>query len=113
MSLHHCIYYAGKRDASKIFQVHSADLCDIFVDANPHHMVNRLVAADLLPTCAKEDVKSTTDVYDKADKIVEKLQRLIDDDKNPFELLKKICDCLLEQTDKTLKDIGTKIMSQL
>ena len=113
ISLHHCIYYAGKRDTSKIFLVHSADLCDIFVDANPHRMVNRLVAADLLPTCAKEDVKSTTDVYDKADKIVEKLQRQIDDDEHPIELLKKICDFLLEQTDKTLKDIGTKMMSQL
>ena len=83
------------------------------MDANPHRIVNKLVSADLLPTCAKEDVKSTTDVYDKADNIVENLQRQIDDDEHPIELLKKICDFLLEQTDKTLKEIGTKMMSQL
>ena len=82
------------------------------MDANPHRIVNKLVSADLLPTCAKEDVKSTTDVYDKADKIVEKLQRQINDDEHPIDLL-KICNFLLEQTDKTLKEIGTKMMSQL
>ena len=76
-------------------------------------MVNRLVSAELLPQDISEDVKSTTDIYDKADKIVVKLQRLIDDDEHPIELLRKICDFLLEQTDKTLKDIGTKMMSQL
>ena len=76
-------------------------------------MVNKLVSAQLLPPNIKEDVKSTTDVYDKADKIVESLQRLIDDDEHPIELLKKICYFLLEQTDKTLKEIGAKMMSQL
>ena len=76
-------------------------------------MVNQLVSAKLLPSHIKEDVKSTTDLYDKADKIVENLQRLIDDDEHPIELLKKICDFLLEQTDKTLKEMGTKMMSQL
>ena len=44
---------------------------------------------------------------------MEKLQRQIDDDEHPIELLKKICNFLLEQTDKTLKEIGTKMMSQL
>ena len=83
------------------------------MDANPHRFVNILVSADLLPQDVKEIIRITTDVYDKADKIVEKLQRLIDDDKHPIELLKKICDFLLKQTDKTLKDIGTKMMSQL
>ena len=112
MSLHHCIH-TGKCDASKIFRVHFADLCDIFVDANPHRMVNKLVSADLLSTSVKEIIQSTTDVYDKADKIVDKLQRQIDDDKNPIELLRKICDFLLRQTDKTLKEIGAKMMSRL
>ena len=76
-------------------------------------MVNRLVSADLLSQDISEVVKSTTDIYDKADKIVGTLQRLIDNDEHPIELLKKICDFLLEQTDKTLKEIGTKMMSQL
>ena len=83
------------------------------MDANPHRIVNRFVSADLLSQNIAEDVKSTTDAYDKADKIVWKLQRQIDDDEHPIDLLKKICDFLLEQTDKTLKDIGTKMMSQL
>ena len=76
-------------------------------------MVNKLVSADLMQTCVKKDVKITTDVYDKGNKKVEKLQTLIDDDEHPIDLLKKICDFLLEQTDKTLKEIGTKMMSQL
>ena len=112
MSLHHYINTV-KCDALKIFRVHSADLCDIIVDSNPHHMVNRLVSADLLPREIKEDVKNTTDVYDKADKIVEKLQRMIDDNEDLIELLKKTCDFLSKQNDKTLKEIGAKMMSQL
>ena len=68
----------------------------IFVDANPHHMVNQLVSAKLLLSRIKKDVKSTTDKYDKADKIMEKIQTLIDNDKHPTELLRKICDFLLE-----------------
>ena len=76
-------------------------------------MVNKLVYTQLLPSHIKEDVKSTADVYDKAHKIVENLQRLIDVDEHPIELLKKICYFLLEQNDKTLKEIGTKMMSQL
>ena len=60
-----------------------------------------------------EGVKSTNNRYDKADKIVGKLQRLIDDDEHPIDLLRKIVEFLLEQTDKTLKEIGTKMMSQL
>ena len=103
----------GKYNPSEVFQIHSADLCDILADANPHRIVNKLVSAKLLSACAKEDVKSTTDLYDKADIIVEKLQRQIDDDEHPIELLKKICGFLIEQTDKSLKDIGTKMMSQL
>ena len=83
------------------------------MDANPHRIVNRLISAGLLPQDIAEDVKSTTDVYDKGDKIVWRLQTLIDDDEHPIDLLKKICDFLLEQTDKTLKEIGTKMMSQL
>ena len=62
MSLHHCIYiyiYIGKLcDASTNFQVYLADFCDITVDANPHHMVNKLVSADLFQTHGKENVKS-------------------------------------------------------
>ena len=83
------------------------------MDANPHRIVNSLVSADLLPRDIAEDVKSITDVYAKVDKIVGKLQRQINDDEHPIELLKRICDFLLEQSDKTLKDIGTKMMSQL
>ena len=76
-------------------------------------MVNRLVSAELLPPDISEVVKNTTDAYDKADKIVVKLQSLINNDEHPIELLKKICNFLLEETDKTLKEMGTKMMSQL
>ena len=93
----------------KIFQAHSTDLCDIIIDANPHCMVNRLViSADLLSQDIKVDVKNTTDVYNKADKIVEKLQRMIDDNEDPIELLKKTCDFLLKENDKTLRELVLK-----
>ena len=93
ISLHHCINVV-KCDAPKIFQVHTADLCDITVDTNPHCMVNRFVSVDLLPQDIKEDAKNTTDVYNEADKIVEKLQRMIHDNEDPIELLKMTCDFL-------------------
>ena len=98
-------------DPSQIFRVHADDLCDIIAGCNRHRIVNKLVSASLVTPATKEDVKSTHDVYDKADIIVEKLQRQVDE--HGVELLKKICDFLLEQTDKTLKDIGTRMMSQL
>ena len=98
-------------DPSQIFEVHAADLCDIIIDCNPHRIVNKLVTASLVTPATKKDVKSTSDVFDKADKIVEKLQKQVDE--HGVELLKKICDFLLEQTDETLKDIGRRMMSQL
>ena len=83
------------------------------VVANPLRMANHLVSADLLPSCIKKDVRSINDTYERADKVVDELQSQIDNDEHPIELLKKICNFLLEQTDKTLKDIGTEMMSQL
>ena len=38
---------------------------------------------------------------------------MIDDNEDLIELLKKICDFLSKQNDKTLKEIGAKMMSQL
>ena len=83
-----------KCNASKIFQIHYGDLCDIIVDANSHCIVNSFVSVHLLPQDIKEDAKNTTDVYSKADKIVEKLQRLIHDNEDPIELLKMTHDFL-------------------
>ena len=108
----HCINTV-KFDASKIFQVHSSNLCDIIVDANPHNMVNRLVSGDLLSQDVKVDIKNTTDVCNKVNKIVEKVQKMVDNNEDPIELLKKDSDFLLKQNDKTLKEIGSKMMSQL
>ena len=52
--------------------------------------------------------------YDKADKIIQALQKRLEATKtNGVEFLRKICDFLLSQEDQTLKDIGTKMMIQL
>ena len=51
--------------------------------------------------------------YDKADTIVEELQRQIDADSNPVQFLIKISKFLQNQKDKALKDIGNEIMEQL
>ena len=38
---------------------------------------------------------------------------MIDDNEDLIELLKKTCDFLSKQNDKTLKEIGAKMMCQL
>ena len=51
--------------------------------------------------------------YDKADKIVEEIQRQLDANSSPTEFLIKICEFLQQQTDSILIDIGNKMMTQL
>lgn len=100
-------------DPSEIFQVHSAKLCDGF-EANPLRSVNNLTAERLLPPHVKKDVGSMSGVtpYQKASKIVEELERQLEADSNPAEFLGKICNFLIKQTYKTLKDIGIEIMTK-
>ena len=91
----------------------SANLCDA-IEADPLRVANRLNACRLIAPSIKKDIKSMSGTaYDKADAIVEELQRQIDADSNPVEFLRKISSFLKKQTDKTLKEIGDEIMNQL
>ena len=53
--------------------------------------------------------------YDKADAIVEELQRQLEAlaDSNQVQFLVKICSFLIAQADKPLKDIGNEMMKQI
>lgn len=102
-----------KCDPSEIFRTHSANLCDA-IEADPLRIVNRLNAAKLIAPNIQKDVKSMSGTsYDKADKIVEEIQRQLDANNSPVEFLTKICEFLQQQTDSILIDIGNKMMTQL
>ena len=100
-------------DPSGIFQVHSASLCNA-IEADPLRIVNSLIAEKLLATHVRNDVTSMNGTaYDKANKIVGELQRQIVGNDNPVQFLRQICDVLKNQEDKTLSNIGTKMMNLL
>ena len=74
-------------------------------------IVNRLLTARLISLDFKKDVESMSgDDYDKANKVVNELQQLVNE--KGIESLKAICDFLLKQ-NRELKDIGTRMKSQL
>ena len=104
------LYYVDTVDPSEIFLDYFADICDA-IEVKPISIVNRLFTARLISFNFKEDVKSMSgDDYDKADKIVNELQRQVEE--KGIEFLKALCDFLLKQYQE-LKDIGTRMKSQL
>ena len=103
-------YCVGMYDPSKIFLVYFADICEA-IEVKPLFIVNRLLSTNLVSSNFKEDVQSMSgDAYDKADKIVNELQRQVKE--KGIDFLKAICDFLLNQ-NHTLRDIGTRMKCQL
>ena len=85
-------------------------MCDA-IEVKPLSIVNRLVTARLIPSNFKDDVQSMSgDNYDKADKILNELQRQVKE--KGIDFLMAICDFLLNQ-NHTLKDIGIRMKHQL
>ena len=106
-------YLYCKRNASEIFQSQFAYLCDA-VEANPLRIVNKLISAGLIAPYIRNDVTTMTGTaYDRANRIVAEIQRLLDADDYPDKFLGKICDFLRKRTDKTLKIIGGKMKKEL
>ena len=104
------LHFIDTIDPSEIFLDYFADICDA-IEVKPLPIVNRLVTARLISCNFKEDVKSMSgDDYDKADKVVTELQRQVQE--KGIKFLKALCDFLLKQNQE-LKDIGTKMKSQL
>ena len=103
-------YYVGTYEPSEIFLDYFADICDA-IEVKPLPIVNRLLTARLISSNFKDDVQSMSgDNYDKADKVVNELQRQVKE--KGIDFLKAICDFLLSQ-NHTLKDIGIRMKSQL
>ena len=104
------LYCVGIHDPSEIFLDYFADICDA-IEIKPLAIVNRLLTARLISSNFKEDIESMSgDNYDKANKVVNELQRQIKEKRT--ECLKAICDFLLNQ-NHTLKDIGIRMKCQL
>ena len=104
------LYCVGTIDPSEIFLDYFADICDA-IEVKPLPIVNRLLTARLISLNFKKDVESMSgDNYDKANKVVNELQRQVEE--KGTEFLKAVCDFLLKQNHE-LKDIGTRMKSQL
>ena len=97
-------------DPSEIFLVYFADICEA-IEVKPLHIVNRLLSANFISSNFKDDVQSMSgDNYEKADKVVNELQRQVQE--KGINFLKAICNFLLKQNN-ILKDIGMKMKLQL
>ena len=103
----HCV---DTIDPLKIFLEYFTDICEA-IQVKPLVTVNRLITARLISSNFKKDVESMSgDNYDKANKIVNKLQQQVEE--KGIVYLKAICDFFLEQ-DHVLQNIGARIKSQL
>ena len=104
-------YFVDTIDPSEIYQEYFADICEAIVKVKPMFTVNRLFSAKLISSNFKKDVQGMSgEDYDKANKIVNELQRQVEE--KGIEFLKSICDFLLKQNNE-LKDIGRKMKHQL
>ena len=103
-------YFVGTCEPSEVFREYFGDICDA-IEVKPLPIVNRLFSAKLISFDFKEDVESMSgDAYDKANKVVNELQRQVQEKGIIF--LNDICDFLLNQ-NHMLKDIGVKMKCQL
>ena len=97
-------------EPSEIFLDYFGDICEA-IEVKPLPIVNRLLTARLISSNCKDDVESMSgDAYDKADKIVNELQRQVKE--KGIKYLQAICDFLLKQ-NHMLKNIGTRMKHQL
>ena len=103
----HCV---GTPEPSEVFRVYFADICDA-IELKPLPIVNRVYSANLISSNFRDDVQTMSgDNYDKADKVVNELQRQVKEKGIDFSMA--ICDFLLSQ-NHTLKDIGIRMKHQL
>ena len=103
-------YCVATCEPSEIFLDYFADICDA-IEVKPLPIVNRLLTARLISSNCKDNVESMSgDAYDKANKVVNELQRLVKE--KGIEFLQAICDFLLKQ-NRMLKDIGLRMNHQL
>ena len=103
-------YCVATCEPSEIFLDYFADICDA-IEVKPLPIVNRLLTVRLISSNCKDDVESMSgDAYDKANKVVNELQRQVKE--KGIDFLKAICDFLLNQ-NHALKEIGIRMKCQL
>ena len=104
------LHFIDTIDPSEIFLDYFSDICDA-IEVNPLPIVNQLFTARLISFNFEKDVHSMSgDNYDKANKVINELQRQVEE--KGIEFLKALCDFLLKQNQE-LRNIGTRIKSQL
>ena len=98
----------------KIFQTHSADLCDA-IEADPLCIVNRLISFQLIaPNIRKDITNMNGGAYEKANKIVLSIENHLKANSDPVKYIQKFCDFLQNKVeDEILNNIGAKIMTNL
>ena len=98
----------------KIFQIHSADLCDA-IEADPLRIVNRLTSFQLIAPNIKKDITNMNGgAYEKANKIVLSIEKHLKASSDPVEYMQKFCDFLQNKVeDGILNNIGAKMRSDL
>ena len=95
-----------------ILRAQSAKLCDAF-ETRSIRIAEGLNAEGLIAPHVLKDLKSTKySNYEKGSNIVQEMQRQLEADDHPDKILERICGFLQEQ-DKTLQNIGAKMMDQL
>ena len=104
------LHFVGICEPSEVFREYFGDICDV-IEVKPLSIVNRLYSANLISFDFKADVENMSgDAYDKANKVVNELQRLVKE--KGIEILQAICDFFLKQ-NHMLKDIGLRMKHQL
>ena len=105
-----CYIFLGSIDPSEIFLEHFAYICEA-IEVKPLAIVNQLFVAKLISLNLKKDVESMSGgAYDKANIVVNDLQRQVDEKGKAF--LIAVC-CFFLKQKHDLKDIGTRMKSQL
>ena len=107
-------YVIDKSVSLKIFQSYSAKLRRAFA-ADPPRVASELHSAFLIEFSIKNDVRTLTGTaHDKADLLVDNLQMKLENNDNPDDFLRKICDCLQYKIkDNVINKIGADMRKSL
>ena len=109
-----CLYaYTVHCDPLKLFEVRFADLCDA-IEGDPLRIVNRLSSNELIAANVRKDISSMIGLlYEKANVIVQEIQRHLEAHSNPAECIRQIGDFLQKQNDQQLSSIGRDFTDKL
>lgn len=107
-------YVIDKSDSVKIFQSYSAKLRKAF-EADPPRVASELHSAFLIEFSIKKDVRTLSGTaLNRADLLVDNLQSKLENNDNPDDFLRQICDCLQNKIeDNVVNKIGADMRKSL